>query len=158
MFGRSRWPNTFEQPRTCSPMFACSSIRACTHKSRLVAAIGQRPFCPPEADIRRRIEHVCLVNNRHSAACMIESTGSWEHGQSPPLWHSSPGGRAEGPDQPPIVTLLLQSGGVRPAASSERTRSCSSLSNSSCRIAFASCSSDPRRSAIGFDCSSRINS
>jgi len=59
--------------------------------------------------------------------------------------------------QPPIVTLLLQSGGLRPAASSDCTRRSNSSSNRACKTVFASRSSDPRRSANGFDCQTCAN-
>jgi hypothetical protein len=35
--------------------------RPCTHKSRLVSSGWSMSALPPEADIRQRIEHVCLV-------------------------------------------------------------------------------------------------
>jgi hypothetical protein len=60
--------------------------------------------------------------------------------------------------QPPIDASLWQSGGLRPAASSDFIRIASTLSNRSWRIAFASCSSLSRRTSVGFDCSSRMNS
>jgi hypothetical protein len=66
------------------------------------------------------------------------------------------GGRK--PDQPPIDDFLSQLGGSRPAALSDCVRIASSLSNRVCKIAVACCSSERRRSSIGFDCSSRMNS
>jgi hypothetical protein len=34
-----------------------------TWGSTVVPGVKQRPFCPEREDIRRRIEHVCLVAN-----------------------------------------------------------------------------------------------
>jgi hypothetical protein len=53
-------------------------------------------------------------------------------------------------NQPPIDAVLPQSGGWRPAASSDCTSVASSLSKRACRIAIACCSSDHRRRSLGF--------